>query len=70
MKHTLGKIHINDGDVIIIKSEKTLSFEVFQQFNVELKKKAKNLLLINCRDNMSIEKLPEKEMNKYGWYKK
>jgi len=70
MKHLMEQIEtiqINDGDVIIVRSTKTISNDMFKRLRTELNKKAKDLLLINCRSDMDIEKLSEDEMKKYGW---
>jgi len=66
----LETIHVSDDDVILIKSDRTLSIDEFMKLKDVLVKKAKNILIINCKSGMVVENLPEKEMNKHGWFRK
>ena len=65
----LEELHLDDGDVLLIRGGVTS--EIFKQFQAELKKRGyHNILLINVGNNLDIKKLPEEEMNKAGWFRK
>jgi len=65
----IEKLQLQDGDVLLIKGK--IPIERFKEFVKEIQKKGfKKCLIINAYKNIDISTIPEKEMNKYGWYRK
>ena len=66
MFEKLEKLQLEDNDVLLIRG--SVTNQIFKQFQIELKKRGlNNILLINIGKNLDIKKLPEEQMNKSGW---
>ena len=63
------KFQLQDGDVLLIRGK--VPIESFRKLTKEIRRKGlKRCLIINAHPNIEISKIPEEEMNKYGWYRK
>lgn len=64
----INKLSPQKDDILIVTVKNGLSNEVAQQIYSELEQKINNTVFV-ITPSIKIENLPEKEMNKLGWYK-
>ena len=73
MEFELSKLDIKDGDILLVRYNKRYNIKEVQESVYSVTKTIKNLpkahfLIVG--EGADIESLPEKEMNRHGWYKR
>lgn len=73
LENKIKKLAPQDGDVIVIKIPKSSNLHTVRQAEKlmdKLSSNFNNLQTICIEENINLELVPEKEMNRIGWYRK
>lgn len=73
LENKIKKLAPQDGDIIVIKIPKSSTNETIRQIMQTMDKLSSNfnnLQTICIEENINLELIPEKEMNRIGWYRK